>query len=54
MDGKFTQMTTGNSDLLNANKSKARQILRKLDSETNEANFPYGMTSNRQNYHNIY
>jgi hypothetical protein len=54
MDGKFAQMTTGNNDLLNTNKSKASQILRKLDSETNEANFPYGMTSNRQNYHNIY
>ncbi len=32
----------------------ARQILRKLDSETSEKSFPYGMTSNRGNQHNYF
>jgi hypothetical protein len=32
----------------------ARQIIRKLDSETNEKSFPYGMTSNRGNQHNYF
>ena len=32
----------------------ARQLLRKLDSETNEKSFPYGMTSNRGNQHNYF
>jgi hypothetical protein len=32
----------------------ARQILRKMDSETNEKSFPYGMTSNRGNQHNYF
>jgi len=32
----------------------ARQLLRKLDTETNEKNFPYGMTSNRGNQHNYF
>jgi len=32
----------------------ARQLIRKLDSETNEKSFPYGMTSNRGNQHNYF
>jgi hypothetical protein len=32
----------------------ARQVLRKMDSETNEQSFPYGMTSNRGNQHNYF
>jgi Protein of unknown function (DUF2723) len=32
----------------------ARQVLRKMDSETNEKSFPYGMTSNRGNQHNYF
>ena len=41
--------------LVNAGKKdSARQILRKLDNETTEANFPYGMTSNRGNQHNYF
>jgi len=32
----------------------ARKVLRKMDSETNEKNFPYGMTSNRGNQHNYF
>jgi len=35
-------------------KDSAQQILRKLDSETNEKSFPYGMTSNRGNQHNYF
>ena len=35
-------------------KDSARQVLRKFDSETNERNFPYGMTSNRGNQHNYF
>ena len=41
--------------LVNAGKKdSARQILRKLDKEASEANFPYGMTSNRGNQHNYF
>ena len=32
----------------------ARQVLRKMDTETNEKSFPYGMTSNRGNQHNYF
>ena len=32
----------------------AQQILRKMDSETSEKSFPYGMTSNRGNQHNYF
>ena len=32
----------------------ARKVLRKMDSETNEKSFPYGMTSNRGNQHNYF
>jgi hypothetical protein len=32
----------------------ARQVLRKIDSETSEQSFPYGMTSNRGNQHNYF
>jgi hypothetical protein len=32
----------------------ARQVLRKMDSETSEQAFPYGMTSNRGNQHNYF
>jgi hypothetical protein len=35
-------------------KDSAQKVLRKLDSETNEKNFPYGMTSNRGNQHNYF
>jgi hypothetical protein len=35
-------------------KDKAKQILRKIDSETSELNFPYGMTSNRGNQHDYF
>jgi hypothetical protein len=35
-------------------KDKAKQILRKIDSETSEVNFPYGMTSNRGNQHDYF
>ena len=35
-------------------KDSAQQILRKIDNETNEQNFPYGMTSNRGNQHNYF
>ncbi len=35
-------------------KDSAQQILRKLDSETSEKSFPYGMTSNRGNQHNYF
>jgi len=54
VDGSIMQAKTGDSSLLIANKKKASQILRKLDSETNEVNFPYGMTSNRGNQHNYF
>ena len=40
--------------ILEGKKDSAKQILRKLDSETNEKNFPYGMTSNRGNQHNYF
>ena len=35
-------------------KDSAQQILRKMDSETTEKSFPYGMTSNRGNQHNYF
>jgi len=35
-------------------RDSAQQLLRKLDAETNEKNFPYGMTSNRGNQHNYF
>jgi hypothetical protein len=35
-------------------RESAQQLLRKLDAETNEKNFPYGMTSNRGNQHNYF
>ena len=35
-------------------KDSAQQILRKMDSETSERSFPYGMTSNRGNQHNYF
>ncbi len=35
-------------------KDSAQQVLRKMDSETNEKSFPYGMTSNRGNQHNYF
>ena len=35
-------------------RDSAQQLLRKFDSETNEKNFPYGMTSNRGNQHNYF
>ncbi len=35
-------------------KDKAKQILRKIDSETSDVNFPYGMTSNRGNQHDYF
>jgi hypothetical protein len=53
-EGNKSLVMTGDSSLLKANKKKAVQVLRKLDSETNEANFPYGMTSNRDNQHNYF
>jgi hypothetical protein len=52
-DGLIQLQQTGDSSLLVSNKKKASQVLRKFDSETNERNFPYGMTSNRgDNSHN--
>ena len=53
-DGKSSLITTGDSSLLIKNKKKASEVLRKLDNETNEKNFPYGMTSNRGNQHNYF
>jgi hypothetical protein len=53
-DGRSSLFTTGDSSLLKKNKKKASEVLRKLDSETNEKNFPYGMTSNRGNQHNYF
>jgi hypothetical protein len=53
-EGNMALAKTGDSSLLVANKKKAIQILRKIDSETNEVNFPYGMTSNRGNQHNFF
>ena len=35
-------------------RDSAQQLLRKFDAETNEKNFPYGMTSNRGNQHNYF
>ena len=35
-------------------RDSAQQLLRKIDAETNEKNFPYGMTSNRGNQHNYF
>ena len=35
-------------------RDSAQKLLRKLDAETNEKNFPYGMTSNRGNQHNYF
>ena len=35
-------------------KDSAQKVLRKFDEETNERNFPYGMTSNRGNQHNYF
>ena len=35
-------------------KDSAQQVLRKMDSETTEKSFPYGMTSNRGNQHNYF
>ncbi|MFY8164981.1 MAG: DUF2723 domain-containing protein, partial [Sediminibacterium sp.] len=35
-------------------RDSAQQILRKMDSETSEKSFPYGMTSNRGNQHNYF
>ena len=53
-EGYNSLALTGDSSLLLKNKKKAIQVLRKLDSETNEVNFPYGMTSNRGNQHNYF
>ena len=35
-------------------RDSAQQLLRKMDSETSEKSFPYGMTSNRGNQHNYF
>jgi hypothetical protein len=35
-------------------KEEARRVLHRYDDQVNEANVPYGMTSNRGNMHNIY
>lgn len=35
-------------------KDSAQQVLRKMDSETSEKSYPYGMTSNRGNQHNYF
>ena len=35
-------------------RDSAQQLLRRFDAETNEKNFPYGMTSNRGNQHNYF
>ena len=35
-------------------RDSAQQLLRKMDSETNEKSYPYGMTSNRGNQHNYF
>jgi hypothetical protein len=35
-------------------KDSAKQILRKIDSEINTKNFPYGMTANRGNQHDYF
>jgi len=35
-------------------KEEARRVLHRYDDQVNEANIPYGMTSNRGNMHNIY
>ena len=35
-------------------RDSAQQLLRKFDAETNDNNFPYGMTSNRGNQHNYF
>ena len=35
-------------------KDKARDILRKMDSETSQLSFPYAMTSNRGNQHDYF
>lgn len=39
---------------LEGKKDSAQKLLRKMDAETNEKNFPYGMTSNRGNQHNYF
>jgi hypothetical protein len=39
---------------LEGKKDKARAILRKMDSETNQQSFPYAMTSNRGNQHDYF
>ena len=40
--------------VLEGKKDKARDVLRKMDSEVNETSFPYAMTSNRGNQHNYF
>ena len=39
---------------LEGKKDKARDILRKMDSETSQLSFPYAMTSNRGNQHDYF
>jgi hypothetical protein len=39
---------------LEGKKDKARDILRKMDSETSQQSFPYAMTSNRGNQHDYF
>lgn len=51
---RYTFAQVAQSLVVEGKKDSARQILRKIDEQTNEQNFPYGMTSNRGNQHDYF
>lgn len=51
---KLAHSQLARSLALAGRKEDARRILHRFDDQVNEANIPYGMTSNRGNMHNIF
>jgi hypothetical protein len=51
---RYTAAQIAEALVMQGKKDSARQVLRKMDTEVSEANFPYGMSSNRGNQHNYF
>jgi hypothetical protein len=51
---RYTAAQIAEALVIQGKKDSARQVLRKMDTEVSEANFPYGMSSNRGNQHNYF
>lgn len=51
---RYTAAQIAEALITQGKKDSARQVLQKMDTEVSDANFPYGMASNRGNQHNYF